>query len=409
LQPISLPDLTAMDVSVRQQIEAQYRALRAIESQGSAPVHDRARAYGDLGSLLLAAQSYDVAEPCYLDAQTLEPGEMRWPYYLGHVYLGRQQPDKAAAAFRNALRLRPGDVATLVWLGTAYLNQGQPDAADPFFTQAASIQPRDASAHLGLGRTALAKREYSRAVDELEQVLTIDPRASIAHYPLSLAYRALGETAKADAHMRERGTTEVGPPDPLMVEVRGLLDSAAEEEQRGIRALQGGDAPAAVTHLRKAVQLAPGNPSSHHELATALSLVGDTRGAIAEFEETLRRWPDFTQAHYSLGVLLAARGRYAEATQHLSAAVAQQPGDVRVRLQLGEVLGRSRQFHKSMVQYQYVLNVDPQLADAQFGYGMSLVGLGRYADARDVLRRGATEHPEQPRFTDAIARLQGLP
>lgn len=407
MRPVSLPDLSAMDVSVRQQIEAQYRAVRALESQ-RAPAQELARAYGGLGNLLLAAESYEAAEPCYLNAQTLEPGEMRWPYYLGHVYRGRQQPDKAADAFRAALRLRPDDLATLVWLGTVYLNAGQPDSAKPLFEKAASIEPHDASAHLGLGRTALAKRDYRRAVDELERVLAIDPRASIARYPLSLAYRALGDTASADAHLRQRGTTEVGPPDPLMVEVRELLGGAAAEEQRGLRALEGGDAATAVTHLRKAVQLAPEKASAHHELGTALSLTGDTRAAIAEFEETLRRSPDFSPAHYSLGVLFTASGRYQEAIEHLSAAVAQSPNDVRIRLQLGEALGRSRQFQKSMVQYQQVLAIDPQLADAQFGYAMSLVGLRRYAEAREVLRKGAMQHPEQSRFDDAIARLQGL-
>lgn len=406
--PVSLPDLSSMDASVRDQIDAQYRAVRAVETAG-APAHDRAQAYGDLGNLLLAAQSYDAAEPCYRNAQTLEPGEMRWPYYLGHVYMGQQQADKAIVAFRRALQLRPNDLAALVWLGTVYLNQGQAESAEPLFAQAIAMQPRDASAHLGLGRTALAKRDYARAVQELEQVLAIDPRASIAHYPLSIAYRALGDAAKADAQLRERGTTEVGPPDPLMAEVRGLLESAAAEEQRGLRALESGDAAAAVAHLRHAVELAPDNPSTRHQLATALSLSGDARGAIAEFEETLRRSPAFTQAHYSLGVLLLANGRYGEAIDHLSAAVAQAPNDIRVRLQLGEALGRSRQFDKALVQYQHALTLDPQRADAQYGYAMSLVGLGRYADARDVLRQGATQHPDERRFADALARLQRVP
>ena len=87
----------------------------------------------------------------------------------------------------------------------------------------------------GLGRAALAKREYSRAVDQFEQVLAADPRASIAHYPLALAYRGLSDTARAEAHLRQQGTVEVGPPDPLMVELRGLLHGAVAEEGRGIR------------------------------------------------------------------------------------------------------------------------------------------------------------------------------
>jgi len=28
----------------------------------------------------LAAEHADAAEPCYLNAQTLAPGDLRWPY-----------------------------------------------------------------------------------------------------------------------------------------------------------------------------------------------------------------------------------------------------------------------------------------------------------------------------------------
>ena len=106
-----------------------------------------------------------------------------------------------------------------------------------------------------------------------------------------------------------------------MVELRGLLHGAVAEENRGIRALNSGDFPAAAAHFRKGVELAPDNPSIRHKLGTALSLTGDTRGAVEQFEETVRRSPGFPQAHYSLGVLLAASGRYQEAVARLSTAV----------------------------------------------------------------------------------------
>jgi len=59
----------------------------------------------------------------------------------------------------------------------------------------------------------------------------------------------------AEAHLRQRGGLEVGPPDPLMVEVRGVLQSAVVEENEGIRALDSGDFKAAAAHFRKAQSL----------------------------------------------------------------------------------------------------------------------------------------------------------
>lgn len=406
LPPIALPDLSRMEPSVQQQMRERYGSLSAlIENHGSMPA-DLARAYGEMGGLLLAAEYFEAAEPYYLHAEALQPDDMRWPYYLGHVYMATAHADKAIDSFRRALRVRPGDVATLVWLGNVYIDQGQADLAEPQFMQALSIQPRTVAALFGLGQAALARREYGRAVDCFEQVLSADPRASIAHYPLALAYRGLGETAKAEAHLRQQGSVEIGPPDPLMQQVRGLLHGAVAEEERGVRAMNGGDFSAAAGYFRAAVDLAPDNPSIRHKLGTALSLMGDTRGAFEQFEETLRRSPRFSQAHYSLGVLLIASGRYREAIAHLSDAVRDEPKYVEARLQLANTLARTGQLERSMEQYRQVLAIDSRQADAEFGYAMTLAGLRRYGEARDALTEGVRLHPDQPRFAEALAQLQ---
>jgi tetratricopeptide (TPR) repeat protein len=407
LPPVTLPDLSRMEQPVQQQMSEQYQSLMSlIEGDRTASV-DLAHAYGAMGNLLMAAEYFDAAEPCYLRAQALAPAEMRWPYYLGHVYMARAEPARSMASFERALRLQPSDVAALVWLGNVYLNQGEPELARRQFARALTLQPRAVSALFGLGRAALATRDYAGAVAQFEQVLQADSRATIAHYPLALAYRGLGDTARAEAHLRQQGSVEVGPPDPLMVELRGLLHGAVAEENRGIRALDTGDFAAAAAHFRKGVELAPDNPALRHKFGTALSLVGDSRGAVEQFLETVRQSPGFAQAHYSLGVLLAANGRHQEAIGRFTTAVRYEPNYVEARLQLAEAFGRSGQLEQSLAQYRQVLTIDPRVADARFGYAMVLVSLRRYREASDALRDAAKLHPDQPRFAEAHARLPG--
>ena len=408
LPPVSLPDLSQMDKAVQQQIGDQYRSLLSLVESHSAPPHDLARAYGDVGNLLMAADYLEAAEPYYLHAQAVEPSEMRWPYYLGHVYMNRAAPAKSIASFERALRLRPDDVATLVWLGNVYLDHGQPELADMQYTRALSAQPRVVAALFGQGRAALAKREYSRAVDSFEQVLSADPRASITHYPLALAYRGLGDTARAEAHLSQQGTVEVGPPDPLMAELRGLLEGAVAEENRGVRALDSGDFKTAAEHFRKGVELAPDNPSIRHKLGTAMSLMGDMQGAVEQFQETVRRSPRFAQAHYSLGVLMAVSGRHQEAIERFSTAVKYEPGYVDARLRLADLMRQSGRPDAALAQYAQVLTIDPRAAEAQFGYAMALVQLERYDEARRRLTEGMSLHPERREFADALAKLEEL-
>jgi tetratricopeptide (TPR) repeat protein len=245
-------------------------------------------------------------------------------------------------------------------------------------------------------------------VDQFEQALAADARESIAHYPLALAYRGLGNTAQAEAHLRQQGRVEVGPPDPLMTELRGLLRGPVAEENRGIRAMDGGDFKTAAEHFRRGLELAPDSPSLRHKLGTALSLMGDTSGAFEQFQETITRSPDFAQAHYSLGVLLAINGRIPDAIERFSTAVRYQPDYVEARLRLAELLRQTGRPAAALPQYERVMTIDPRAAEAKFGYAMALVQLKRYAEARRRLSEAAALHPERKEFTEALVRLQAI-
>ena len=370
LPPVALPILSDMEPPVQQQITAQYETVTRLAGERAAP-DALAPAYGTLGSLLFAASRPDAAEIAYLHAQALAPGDARWPYYLGHVYMNRPDRPKAIAAFERTLELAPRDVAALVWLGKVHLDGGQPEMAEARFTLALAAQPRVVAAHYGLGQAALARRDYPRAVEQFELALAADPRASIAHYPLALAYRGLGDTAKAEAHLRQQGKTEVGPPDPRMADLRNLLNSSAAEEARGLRAAEGGDFQTAAQHFRKGVEMAPGSVSLRYNLARALSLTGDLAGARAAFEETIRRAPQ----------------------------------DVAARTGLGELLGRTGQYEDALAQYREAMAIDSRNADARFGYAGALVGLERRREALTSLAESARLFPDDARFKEAIARL----
>jgi len=372
LPPVALPDLSRMEPSVQQQLRDRSAALTAKIENAGTPPGDLAESYGQVGNLLLAAEYREAAEAYYLHAQALAPNDMRWPYYLGHVYRLRGELAKSAASFGRALQLQPNDIASLVWLGDVHLDQGKPELADPLFTQALSRQPRLVAALFGAGRAALARHDYTRAVDQLEQALAADPRATMIHYPLGLAYRGLGDTARAEAHFRQRGTVEVSPPDPLMVALRALLHGSVNEEDQGVRALSSGDFAAAVAHFRKGVALDPDNPALRHKLGTALQLSGDSRGAFEQFEQTIRRSPGFSQAHYSLGVLLAQSGRLPAAVDELAASV----------------------------------RLDPEFPQARYGYALALAQTKRYEEARKQLAEGAARFPDHREFADALARLK---
>ena len=405
LRPVELPDLSPMAESVRAQLSGAYARLReALADTDGEPV-GLAELYGDLGKLLMAAQYFDAAEACYLNASALMPGDFRWPYYLGHLYRRTGDLDAATRFFETARQARPRDVVTLVWLGEVYLEADRTAPSESAFEDALALNPNSAAAAFGLGRAALARQDSATAVRFLERALALDGSASSMHYPLSLAYRGVGDLEAAERHLSLRGDVQVSLPDPLMQEVSELLESEVSYELSGASALARGDSESAITAFRRGVDLAPANPSIRHQLGTALALSGDTQGALREFEQVVAMAPDFTRGRLSLGVLLDSLGRRAEAVTHLEAAVRADPRSIDARLRLVQVLRQSGRFEVALSHLERALEADPRVAEVQFNHAMTLVQLRRYREARDRLAEGMQMHTDEPRFAHALARV----
>lgn len=406
-QTVSLPDLSQSTAALAASIRGRYATMTSARENPAVSPIELGDAYGELGKLLMAARFNDAAETCYLNAQMLAPGDMRWPYYLAHLYRTKGALPKSAEYFEQALRLKADDVPTVVWLGDVYLAQGLAEAAEPLLAKALTLQPDSVAARFDLGRVALAKKDYAGAVRHLEAALALDRKAVIAHYPLAMAYRAIGDHAKAQAHLelRRRGDVDLPVVDPLMQELDELLQSPEAYDVRGIRALDREDWKTAAENFRQGIALAPRSAEMRQRLGTALFQLGDTPGAIEQFTEAVRVAPEYARAHYSLGVLKAAGGRDRDAIGDFAAAVKHEPGYVEARLKLAALLRRDGQFQQSLSHYELLSRSTPPVIEATFGHAMTLVGLRRYREATDRLIDGLKVHGDQPGLSHALARL----
>ena len=407
---VGLPDLSTTDAFVGEQIRAQHASLTAT-TQATGVGSDRlAAAYGEMGTLLMAAALFDAAEPYLVEAQTLEPDATRWPYYLGHLYRMTGALPQSITAFESVLALRADDSVALLSLGDVYLLQGRSEDAEAVYRRQLSLQPDSVVATVGLGRAALAEDEYAQAVEHLEEGWRLSQQTAVGiHYPLALAYRGLGELEKVEMHLQQRADVAILPEDPLMEGLSELLESPRAYEQRGNRALTRRDWATAADYFREGLALDPNDPTLRHRLGTALFQMGDPHGATAHFEQIVKTSPDFALAHFSLGVLLEGEGRRTEAVERFEAAVRHDPSYVEARLGLASLLRRQGRFDESLAQYEQVMEDgvtgDPRVEEAPFGHAITLVRVGRYHEARDRLVAAMTSYPGQPFFVHALARL----
>jgi len=411
---VMLPDLARMDPPVQAQVKQRYATLMEKKKAGASG-DELGKAYGEYAMLLQAAEYYEAAEPAYLNAQDLMPGDARWPYYLGHLYKSIGQTEKSIQSFERALQRNPSEIATLIWLGRLYLEQGKPDEAEPLFERAAQLPPRNVAVMAGLGQAALARRDYQRAVTVLEEALAFDPGAASIHSPLANAYRGLGDSAKAEEHLKLWRNTDLVVPDRLRADLDMSIESGLSYELRGVRALEARDFKAAEELFRKGVQLAPANTalgrSLRHKLGTALVLQGDVDGAMARFEEVAKLAPAdgldeaSAKANYSLGVVHASSGEMNQAIQRLTAAVKYNPNYAEALMALGDTLRRSGRIEASLKPYADVVRINPRSAEARFAYALALVRLRRYRDAKAWLEESARVLPDRPELSHALARI----
>jgi tetratricopeptide (TPR) repeat protein len=405
LRPVALPDTSNVSADTQGRLRERHESLTRTIADASASPAAVAGAYGEMGKLFLAAEYFEAAEACFVNAATLAPSEMRWPYYLGHAYRRANRNDRAAEAFARALTLQPNHVPTLVWLAEMRLASNQPDEAERLFETARGIEPQSGAVLYGLGRAALARQNYAAAVQHLEAALAVAPMASRIHYPLGLAYRGVGNRQQAEAHLRRRGEVDLPPADPLMRDVATLLQNAAAFETRGAQALDARDWPGAIAQLTKAIEMAPHNAHTHLNLGTAYYMQRDAERALEQYREAVRLLPSLARAHFGIGVLMEARGQDRPAIEAFTAAVTSDPEYIEARFSLANALRRSGRVQESLPHYAEVLRINPAVSQASFGYAMGLVRLGRYREARDRLERDTKAFPDQLGFRHALARV----
>ncbi len=404
----SLPELTAVEPSVQEQLRSAYATLVDV-SKRRAGADAEAAAYGRLGSLFLAAGDLRTAEQFLVKAQGLSPLDVRWPYYLGHLYRRRGDFAKAAQCFEQARSISPTEPATLIWLGRVYVDGGQPDAAEPILEKALQVAPRSAAALSTMGRAAFARNDFSRAAAYLEDALTLSPDASALQYPLAMAYQRLGDTVKADAHLRKRGDVDVLPDDPLMRELDSMLESPVRSQRLGIAALEKGIWADAEQHFRKGLAMQPAESglrdALNHGLGSALAMSGDLAAAQLQFEQGIQAAPTYSKNHYDLGELEALAGRDSSAIARFTEAVKLEPEYAPGHLMLADTLRRMGHVDAALAEYREVLRIDPRMVEGRFGAAMALVRLNRFGEAAATLQEGIPLHPDDLRFPHALARL----
>jgi tetratricopeptide (TPR) repeat protein len=160
-----------------------------------------------------------------------------------------KQYDEAATLLRQVVETDPADFPAWFELGTVYFIQKNYAEAEKAYTQAISKHPNYAVALLSLGRLRIAQKNYDGAIEALSQAVKVQPTSAQANYFLGEAYL-----------QNKKGSLGVG-------------------------------------YLNEALKLDPiGMADAHLRLGALYNAAGMKDKAAAEYEQFLKKVPDYPQA-----------------------------------------------------------------------------------------------------------------
>lgn len=307
---------------------------------------DLAEAYYALG------QIYSIKGKTILSQQYLEHAvhwAADWPEalnQLGVAFYHNGDDANARHYLDQAIRLKPEDARAYTNLGLVQWAEGHPTEAEQAFTTAISLDPTLPQAHFNLGVLYAQKQDWPRAVAQLHTTIHLKPQFADAHALLGSALSSTGNWPRAikEWHM----ALALNPQAPYAHEIFyniGMGHRVTNANVKAINAFQ----RAAQRHPHSAqtqLQLAFtyeamndwGKASDHYLLAIQyqpdwalpyfkLGLVRYQQGfldaAIESHQRAITLYPEYTDAHYQLGVTLRAANQPQASLTHIRLAAEQ--------------------------------------------------------------------------------------
>jgi len=406
LVPVPIPDATGFEPSVRTAL-ARARAEFDRVAERKPKAVELANAYGELAMTYQAQSLVVPAEAAYANARALVPRDKRWPYLLGHLYNDASRVPEAIGEFEAALAIDGRDSPTLLSLGEAYLQHGDLDKAQTMYEKLETDAGARAAALTGLGKVALAKHQYKEAVDYLEEALKLSPASTRLRQPLAMAYRGLGDGAKAEQNLRQYAVNgmEPGIVDPLAEALDAKVAASRTRVRRGQRLGKAGRFDLAELEFRAAVEADPTNADAIANLGISLANLGRIDEAQRRLSDSLSIDDTNALAHFSLGVVLDRQGLDQLAMKQYRAALERDPTNVQARVYLADAKMRTGLTGDAAALYRQALAQSPDSLRMQLSLAMANVKAGHYGDARKVLELALKAHPGDPEVTNSLARI----
>ena len=225
-------------------------------------------------------------------------------------------------------------------VGLVMYRAGKPKVAIFYLEQSASINPQSIDALNNLGNIYSELKQHHKSIHAYERALKADPRNFSTLFNLGLAYMETGALEKAKVAFLQ--AAQINPQYHLAHE---MLTRIYREQKKFSSAL---------LHLKIMKRLQPGQLITELNIGTVLLEMGQADLALKYFEDLQSRFP---QA-------------------------------IEINQRMADVYYRQKEYQKSIVQYEFVIERAPQFIENYIQLGWVHYQMGTVAKAIEITKRG---------------------
>ena len=264
------------------------------------------------------------------------------------------------------------------------------DAAQ-LFQQALELDPSSAGAWSGLGAAYREQHQYPEARAAYERLVMLDER----HYFLTM----LGAIQN-----------KVGDRDAAITTLRRSLELMPDDDEAHYHlalALRASDSAAALEHFEQACRIDPAAASYHREMALTLYRLERFDEALEASQRALAADPADEFTHHGHGLIQESLGHFEAAkASHLRAADIA-PSCGLFWASAARIAARQRRDREADMLFRRGLANDEDSAVVCRQYGQFLKGRGRETIALHYLRRAVELDPDDSRARQLLDDLEG--
>lgn len=318
----------------------------------------------------------------------------------------QDQLARAMDLYRRAVDLDPSYADALVQLADA-CHRRYELAVDPIWLdhglsyarRAVDLGPDLPGAQLVAGRCELARHDYSEAVDRLQRAIELDPLDLKAYTSLWVAYEELGRPELAQQTIDRAVRTR---PD----------DWVTHYDIGRFFYYERHDPARAIPYFQRVVELLPDSSIGYSALGGCQFYTGNAVEARTNLERAVAIGSRY-DAFANLATLEFYEGRYAEAAELYTQALAMDDSDYQAWNSLGEALRfsgagveRTRSaYTEAADKVQPRLDADPGNQSLLIDMASFRVQLGNPAEARDLIARATAGKIDDPNLMFSLAAV----